>query len=46
MNELFKQRLVNGDTLIGTIISLPAPEVAEIMAMAGFDWCGGSSNIK
>ena len=38
MNQKFKQRLKKGETLIGTIISLPAPEAAEIMSMAGFDW--------
>jgi len=38
MTRNFKQRLVDGDLLIGTIISLPALEVAEIMSMAGFDW--------
>jgi len=38
MNQSFKQRLENQETLIGTIISLPALEVAEIMSMAGFDW--------
>ena len=33
-----KNRLQNGDTLIGTLISLPSPEVAELMALSGFDW--------
>lgn len=27
-----------GDTLIGTLITIPAPEVAEIMAEIGYDW--------
>jgi hypothetical protein len=30
--------LQKGDLLVGTLISIPAPEVAEIMAKAGFDW--------
>ena len=27
-----------GDRLIGTLISLPLPEVAELLAEVGFDW--------
>ena len=38
MNHRFKERLQRGETLLGTIISLPSLEVAEIMANAGFDW--------
>jgi 2-dehydro-3-deoxyglucarate aldolase/4-hydroxy-2-oxoheptanedioate aldolase len=38
MNLNFRKRLINGDVLIGTLITIPAPEVAEIMAEAGFDW--------
>ena len=38
MNQDFKARLHQGDLLIGTIISLATPEVAEIMSLAGFDW--------
>jgi len=30
--------LQKGDTLIGTLITIPAPEVAEIMAEIGYDW--------
>ena len=33
-----KNRLANGDTLIGTILSMPSPETSELMALAGFDW--------
>lgn len=33
-----KKRLADGETLIGTILSMPSPETAEVMAMAGFDW--------
>ncbi len=36
--ETFRTRLKRGDRLIGTIISLAAPEVVEIVAAAGFDW--------
>lgn len=38
MNHQFRQRLLDGELLIGTLITLAAPEVAEIMAAAGFDW--------
>lgn len=33
-----KKRLKQGDTLIGILLSLPSPEIAEIMSMVGFDW--------
>lgn len=33
-----KARLRNGETLIGTLVTLPAPEIAEIIALAGFDY--------
>jgi len=38
MKETFRTRLKRGDLLAGTLVSLPAPEVAEILAEAGFDW--------
>ncbi|MGD0003912.1 MAG: aldolase/citrate lyase family protein [Anaerolineaceae bacterium] len=38
MKESFRTRLKRGDLLTGTLVSLPAPEVAEILAEAGFDW--------
>jgi 2-keto-3-deoxy-L-rhamnonate aldolase RhmA len=38
MEDRFRLRIERGDLLIGTIISLPAPEVAEVMSLAGFDW--------
>jgi 2-dehydro-3-deoxyglucarate aldolase/4-hydroxy-2-oxoheptanedioate aldolase len=38
MRESFKRKLGRGDLLIGTIITLPSPEIAEILAGAGFDW--------
>jgi 2-keto-3-deoxy-L-rhamnonate aldolase RhmA len=34
----FRTRLLQGDLLIGTMITLTSPEVAEIMAEVGFDW--------
>lgn len=33
-----KQRLRQGDVLIGTLVSLPSAEVVEILAGTGFDW--------
>jgi len=38
MKESFRTRLKRGDLLTGTLVNLPAPEVAEILAEAGFDW--------
>ena len=38
MNSNFRARLKNGDVLIGTLITMPVPEVAEIMIEVGFDW--------
>ncbi|MCP4142003.1 MAG: 2,4-dihydroxyhept-2-ene-1,7-dioic acid aldolase [Chloroflexi bacterium] len=37
-NLSFKQKLVRSDLLIGTIVTLPAPEITEIYSQAGFDW--------
>ncbi len=34
----FADRLRNGDLLIGTLVSLPSPEITEILARAGYDW--------
>jgi 2-keto-3-deoxy-L-rhamnonate aldolase RhmA len=34
----FRKRLNRGDVLVGTLITLPSAEVAEIMAEVGFDW--------
>jgi len=38
VSSRFRERLVAGERLIGTILSLPSPEVTEILAAAGFDW--------
>ncbi len=38
MNASFKAKLAGGTRLVGTILTLPAPELAEIAAGAGFDW--------
>jgi 2-keto-3-deoxy-L-rhamnonate aldolase RhmA len=38
MKTSFRDRLLRGDRLIGTLLSLPSPELAEIASAAGFDW--------
>ena len=38
MNPNFRTALKNGDVLIGTLITMPVPEIAEIMIEVGFDW--------
>jgi 2-keto-3-deoxy-L-rhamnonate aldolase RhmA len=34
----FRERLVNHERLIGTLLNFPLPAIAEICAEAGFDW--------
>ena len=34
----FRQRVCNREPMLGTIVTLPSPEVAELLAGAGFDW--------
>jgi 2-dehydro-3-deoxyglucarate aldolase len=38
MTNDFRTRLLRGDRLVGTMITLPSPEVTELMARVGFDW--------
>lgn len=38
MDHRFRARLLAGEQLVGPIVSLAAPEVAEILAGLGFDW--------
>jgi 2-dehydro-3-deoxyglucarate aldolase len=38
MTHQFRTRLLNGELLIGTVVTLSCPEVAEVLAAAGFDW--------
>ena len=40
MGELmnFRQRLRQNELLLGTMLTLPSPEVAEIIAACGYDW--------
>ena len=36
--ESFRKRLINGDLLVSTLISLPSPEIIELLSNADFDW--------
>jgi 2-keto-3-deoxy-L-rhamnonate aldolase RhmA len=38
MSSTFRQRLKDRETLIGTLVTLGIPEIAEILSGAGFDW--------
>jgi 2-keto-3-deoxy-L-rhamnonate aldolase RhmA len=38
MKNHLKELLTSGKTAIGTLVQLPSPPVAEILAQAGFDW--------
>ena len=38
MQSSFKGRLNRGDVLVGTILTIPSAEIAEIFQLAGFDW--------
>src|SRR5512136_1873246 len=37
VNGRFREQMKNGEPLLGTLLSIPSPEVAEICAAAGFD---------
>ncbi len=36
--KTFRQRLLDGDLLISTLISFPSSEIVELLSKAGFDW--------
>ena len=38
INQQFRQRLLAGDRLYGTMVTLDAPAVVEILCHLGFDW--------
>lgn len=38
MSKLFRQQLRSMQTLWGTLVSLPVPEVTEILVDSGYDW--------
>lgn len=38
VNRSFAERIRNAERLLGTVVSFPSREVAEILALCGFDW--------
>jgi 2-dehydro-3-deoxyglucarate aldolase/4-hydroxy-2-oxoheptanedioate aldolase len=38
MNPGFRKQLLQGDQMTGTIVTLPCPQIAELLSRAGFDW--------
>jgi 4-hydroxy-2-oxoheptanedioate aldolase len=38
MTNSLKSRLMQRSTLVGTLVTLPATEIAEILCTSGFDW--------
>jgi len=38
MGHNFRKRLRAGEMLFGTLVTLPSPDIAEVLSMAGFDW--------
>lgn len=38
MAPLFRERLLGGEPLLGTIVTLTTPQAAELLARAGYDW--------
>lgn len=38
MNTRLRQRLSSGETLLGTLVGMPSPEVVEVLAASGYDW--------
>ncbi|MEZ0122836.1 MAG: hypothetical protein AB9Q23_11720 [Candidatus Reddybacter sp.] len=36
--ENIKQQLHQSELLLGTLVSISAPQVSEILSRAGFDW--------
>lgn len=38
LNTELRQRLLTNENLIGTLVSIPCPEIVELLSMVGFDW--------
>jgi len=38
MTQLFRDRLLTGEPLVATVLTLTTPQVAEALAAAGYDW--------
>ena len=37
-NSRFRQQLLNKQTLVGTLVSIPSSEIVELLSLTGFDW--------
>ncbi len=37
-NDSFRKRLAQKETLLGTLLTLPSPDLAEVLALTGLDW--------
>ena len=38
MKENFRTRLKQKELLLGTLLTLPSPELAEVLSLTGLDW--------
>ena len=38
MTISLKRKLRRRDLLVGTVVTLPSPEISEILSLNGFDW--------
>ncbi len=38
MSQTFRERLRGGELLVGTMVTLNAPEIAELLSTVGYDW--------
>ena len=38
MEPSFRKKLIDGESLTGTLLTLPNPQIAELLTLAGFDW--------
>ena len=38
VSRSFAERIRNAERLLGTVLSWPSPEVAETLALCGYDW--------
>lgn len=38
LNTEFRRRLLASETLTGTLVSIPSPEIVELLSLIGFDW--------
>ncbi len=38
LNNNFRKRLLENQTLVGTLVSVPSTEIVELLSLVGFDW--------